>query len=926
MPVANDAVWLDVLPSMKGFGPALAKGADADAAKAGKSAGGKFGKAMLAGIAVVGAGAAVATKALYNIGKTFDEVSDTIRVGTGATGKALDSLNASARKVGTQVPANFKDVGTALADVNTRLGYTGKPLEDMTAQFLELSRITGTDVAANIKDVSRVFGDWGVESDKQSESLDYLFKVSQSTGIGVDQLSQKIVQFGAPMRQFGFSFEESAALMGKWEKEGVNTEAIMSGMKAGLGKLAKAGKDPAKAFEEISKQIKNAGSTGEATAIAIETFGQRAGPDLAAAVREGRFDLEELMGTLKGSSETIMSAGKETMSFSEQWQMFKNKVLVGLEPLATRVFAAVGKGMEEVSRGFTAFAAAWRYNDGEITSSGFPGFMERMGYIARQVFDFFKSDVLPRLKQLAAFIQGDVVPAVKSFGTWMQRNEKPIKIIAGVIGALLLPHLVKLAAQSVITRTKVVAAWAAKRAAAVRTAVVHVAQTALMVAKWAWLGVKAMFHAAKIAAAWLISMGPIGLVIAAVVGLTVVIVKNWDKIKDVIGRGWDWVKSKTVAFWERGIKPIFDKLTSTIRDTVPEAFRRGKELIGKAWDGIKALAAKPVNFVIETVYNNGIRAGFNKVADFLGMDTRLPAMKAIGGASAAPRAPRSPGLQAFGGVGDTLKGWAGKGWDWVKDKAFGGILGLLNGVGDSPWAQMVGGIGKKLLTAATDFATGKAASAPGRMGVAGRVLPRGSYQIGMPYLGYPGHYGADYPAPAGTPIFSLLGGVVSRALSLATSYGKHAFIDSPGGVQTRYAHMSNLMVSPGQTVLPGQQIGTVGTSGNSTGNHLHFEYLRNLMPINPASLGIFDTGGWLRPGMGGVNLTSQPEAVLTPNQWGTLSRLTASSALGVGGMSERMERTATAVEATPALLEEVRGLRSDVGHLARDFETMRRTR
>jgi murein DD-endopeptidase MepM/ murein hydrolase activator NlpD/phage-related minor tail protein len=874
-----------VLPSLKNFGPALAKGAESDAEKVGKSTGGKFGKAMLAGVAVVAGGAVLATKALYNVGKTFDEVSDTIRTGTGATGKALDELNASARKVGTQVPANFKDVGTALADVNTRLGHTGKPLEDMTAQFLELSRITGTDVQANIENVSRVFGDWGVAAEDQAGSLDYLFKVSQSTGIGLDELSQKVVQYGAPMRQFGFSFEESAALMGKWAKEGVNTETIMGGLRAGLGKLAKAGKDPAKAFNEITAQIQNAGSTGEATAIAIETFGQRAGPDLAAAVREGRFSLDDLMGTLDGSSETIMAAGKETMSFSEQWQMFKNKVLVFVEPLAARVFNALGKGMEWLNR-----------------------------------------VAVPTFNRLVAVVRGDVVPAVKSFGTWMQRNEKPIKIIAGVIGALLLPHLVKLAAQSVITRAKVVAAWAAKRAAAVRTAVVHVAQTALMVAKWAWLGVKAMFHAAKIAAAWLISMGPIGLVIAAVVGLTVVIVKNWDKIKDVIGRGWDWVKSKTVAFWERGIKPIFDKLTSTIRDTVPEAFRRGKELIGKAWDGIKALAAKPVNFVIETVYNNGIRAGFNKVADFLGMDTRLPAMKAIGGASAAPRAPRSPGLQAFGGVGDTLKGWAGKGFDFIKDKAFGGILGLLNGVGDSPFAQMIGGIGKKLLTAATDFATGKAASAPGRMGVAGRVLPRGSYQIGMPYLGYPGHYGADYPAPAGTPIFSLLGGVVSRALSLATSYGKHAFIDSPGGVQTRYAHMSNLMVSPGQTVLPGQQIGTVGTSGNSTGNHLHFEYLRNLMPINPASLGIFDRGGWLQPGMGGVNLTSQPEAVLTPNQWGTLSRLTASSALGVGGMSERMERTATAVEATPALLEEVRGLRADVGHLARDFEQMRRTR
>jgi murein DD-endopeptidase MepM/ murein hydrolase activator NlpD len=865
MPVANDAVWIDVLPSLKNFGPALAKGADADAAKAGKSAGGKFGKAMLAGVAVVAGGAALATKALYNVGKTFDEVSDTIRVGTGATGKALDGLNASARKVGTQVPANFKDVGTALADVNTRLGLTGKPLEDMTGQFLELSRITGTDVAGNIADVSRVFGDWGVATKDQSGAMDYLFKVSQSTGMGIDELSQQVVTFGAPLRQLGFDFETSAAMLGKWEKEGVNANAVLAGMKIGLGKFSKDGKDAAQGMADVTAAIKGAGSAGEANQIAIETFGQRAGPDMAAAVREGRFDLEELIGTIKGSKETIISAGKDTMSFSEQWQMFKNKVLVGLEPLAAKVFATLGKGM------------TW------LNDVGVPAF-----------------------QRVTKVVRDDVVPAVKSFGAWMQRNEKPIKIIAGVIGALLLPHLVKLAVQSVITRTKVVAAWAAKRAAAVKTAVVHVAQTALMVAKWAWLGVKAMFHAAKIAAAWLISMGPIGLVIAAVVGLTVVIVKNWDKIKSVIAAGWNWVKDKTAVFWG-WMKNIFfnftgpgliikhwDKIKSTIADTwnavrdktrdfwdtMVGAFRRGVDAISAAWDRIKEAAKRPVNFVIETVYNNGIRAGFNKIAGLLNID-KLPAMRAIGGAGPAPRAPRSPGLQAYGGVGDTVKGWVGKGFDFIKDKAFGGILGLLDGVGDSPFAQMVGGIGKKLLSAATDFATDKASAATGLMGKAGRVLPRGSYSIGMPYLGYPGHYGADYPAPAGTPIFSLLGGVVSRALSLATSYGKHAFIDSPGGVQTRYAHMSNLMVSPGQSVLPGQQIGTVGTTGNSTGNHLHFEYLRNLMPINPASLGIFDRGGWLQPGMGGVNLTSQPEAVLTPSQWGTLSRLTASSALSV---------------------------------------------
>jgi len=59
----------------------------------------------------------------------------------------------------------------------------------MATRFLELSRITGTDVASNIKEVTRLFGNWNVAAEEQTGMLDYLFKVSQSTGIGVDRLS-----------------------------------------------------------------------------------------------------------------------------------------------------------------------------------------------------------------------------------------------------------------------------------------------------------------------------------------------------------------------------------------------------------------------------------------------------------------------------------------------------------------------------------------------------------------------------------------------------------------------------------------------------------------------------------------------------------------------------------------------------------------
>ena len=854
---------------MSGFGSALSKGADTEADRVGKQSGQKFGKAMLAGIAVVGAGAAAATKALYSIGETFDDVADTIRTGTGATGRELDALTKSAKNVGKSVPADFKDVGVAIADVNKRLGLTGKPLEDVSAQFLELSRITGTDVASNIENVSRVFGDWGVAAEDQGAKLDYLFKVSQSTGAGIDDLSQKVVKYGAPMRQFGFSFEESAALMGKFAQEGVNTETVMGGLRAGLGKLSKAGKDPAKAFKDITEQIKSAGTVGEANAIAIETFGQRAGPDLAAAVREGRLDLDELTKSLGESNETIMQAGTDTMDFSEQWQLFKNEAMVGLEPLATRVFGAITTGME------------W------IRSTG--------------------------------------VPAIRDFVGWMKENKTILLIVAGAVGSVVAALLIYNGAVRVVTA--VTAAW-------------NVVQNLLN---------------------GTLKANPIGIVVTALVALGVALVVaykksetfrdivdgTWAKIKQAVSFAWNnvikpilsawWAYINDVLIpvfkflWEKVVKPVFgfigDKISDTwnkvikpvfvalkdfITDKVAPAFSKGVALIGSAWDKLKSAAAKPVNFVIETVYNNGIRKAFNWIADKLGSSFSLPAVSPVGtGASAQPHRgdPIKGGQgripfadEAFGGPIDWVKGALGKGAKWVGSKFSNMVDGLMNGIGSSPWAQLTGGMVRKIAGAAKDWLVSRVTrhegAGLGKVGAAGRVLPAGSYRIGMPYLGYPGHYGADYPAATGTPVFSPWPGTVTATYDLPgsnpynstpyRSYGRVVKISHPNGLSTLYAHLNTRIGSTGP-VGAGQQIGTVGMNGNATGPHLHFESRRNGSVFNPATLGIFDRGGWLKPGQGGVNLSSKPEPVFTDAQWSTLRTATRSSLTGAtyGGDAAR---------------------------------------
>lgn len=84
------------------------------------------------------------------------------------------------------------------------------------------------------------------------------------------------------------------------------------------------------------------------------------------------------------------------------------------------------------------------------------------------------------------------------------------------------------------------------------------------------------------------------------------------------------------------------------------------------------------------------------------------------------------------------------------------------------------------------------------------------------------HYGIDIPAPSGTAIVAANDGVVVLA-TYSSGYGNYVVVDHGGGYMTLYAHASSLGVSAGQTVKRGQYIAGVGTTGPSTGNHLHFE-------------------------------------------------------------------------------------------------------
>ena len=94
------------------------------------------------------------------------------------------------------------------------------------------------------------------------------------------------------------------------------------------------------------------------------------------------------------------------------------------------------------------------------------------------------------------------------------------------------------------------------------------------------------------------------------------------------------------------------------------------------------------------------------------------------------------------------------------------------------------------------------------------------------------HPGLDMAGPVGTPIHATADGIVSRA-QWVRGYGNYVEINHGGGIETRYGHMSRILVEPNARVVRGQVIGLMGSTGRSTGSHLHYEVRIEGQPVNP---------------------------------------------------------------------------------------------
>ncbi|GEM_PF-870694 len=312
---------------------------------------GKLGAvAKSAGAAIAGfAGFSAIKNMAFDLGQQFSEMDRTIRAGTGASGAAFDELAESARRVATELPAadgDIKAIGSTLADLNTRLGVSGPELETLTKQFTALDTL---GFEADINAASQALNGFGIEAKDMPAAMDDLFRVSQATGVSMDDLANSVTKGGPQLREFGFSLQDAAALTGLLDKAGLDANKTIAGMGRSMVEFAKQGKDAPEALKETTKAVGDLLAKGdEAAAIdmAAKLFGTRGAGQFVDAVKTGAFSVDDLNSAIGATGDTILGVEEQTRTFKDQWNLFKQQAGVALEPLGKALMSVLVPAVE----------------------------------------------------------------------------------------------------------------------------------------------------------------------------------------------------------------------------------------------------------------------------------------------------------------------------------------------------------------------------------------------------------------------------------------------------------------------------------------------------------------------------------------------------------------------------------------------------
>lgn len=539
-------------------------------------------------------------KEAMNAWKSYDDGIDTIIKATGATGDAVAAFEESYINVSKRIVGDSATIGGAIGEINTRFGYTGQELEDATVAFMQFSEITGSDTVGAIQNVNKALRAAGVDASEYGRVLDALAVAGQASGVSVDKIADGLNKYGTQTRALGLDIEEVIALFAQFELAGVNTETALAGLTKATGNWQKNGENAAQAFQTAIAQIKAAPNDTKAAEKAIEAFGNKAGPELAEAIRDGRFAFDDFTQTVKDSAGAVERTFEET-------QDAPDKLALAVQGLKTDLAQTTNEVMQELA-----------------------------------------PELETALKEIGKVLKNDIIPAVKNAIQWVLKNKTAILTtvtslaaglaamkIAGAIGGVISAFKAFKAAQDGATASQ----WLLNAAMNANPIGLIIGAITALVAAFAilwnncegfrefWITLWEMITDAA-GAAWEAITGFFSaawdFITGAFAGAGEWFAGIWNNIKGafaavgeffsgIFSGAWDTIKGifEGIGDWfeERwkDIKKVFSGISGFFRTV----FEGARDAIRTVWNSVTSLIKTPINALIDLL-NIFIR-GLNKI-------------------------------------------------------------------------------------------------------------------------------------------------------------------------------------------------------------------------------------------------------------------------------------------------------------------------
>lgn len=289
----------------------------------------------------------------------IDEAMDTVTTKTGLTGDALEELQEIAKDIATSMEATtFQESADAVGELNTQFGLTGEKLQSASELLIKYAKINETDISSSAISAKQAIEAYGLTAEDLGMVLDNVTKAAQDTGQSVDTIVQKAIDGAPQIKGLGLSFEEGAALIGKFEKSGVDSSAALSSLSKAAVIYAKDGKTLTDGLNETVSAIQNSTSETEALSIASEIFGSKAAPRMVDAIQRGAFSFDDLAEAAKSSSGTVSTTFDETVDPIDKLTQYSNQAKEGMAELGGKLLETVIPALEPLM-GMLESAVNW---------------------------------------------------------------------------------------------------------------------------------------------------------------------------------------------------------------------------------------------------------------------------------------------------------------------------------------------------------------------------------------------------------------------------------------------------------------------------------------------------------------------------------------------------------------------------------------